>query len=50
MVFMSNLGLNGLIVFVGGFGILFLFGCVIWLFLEISWVNSFWIGDFVFDM
>ncbi|TYC75842.1 flagellar motor protein MotA [Stappia sp. BW2] len=43
--FMSNPGLNGLIVFVGAFGILLLFGRVIRLFPEISWVNSFRIGD-----
>jgi hypothetical protein len=43
--FMSNPGLNGLIVMVGFFGILLLFGRVIRLFPEISWVNSFRIGD-----
>ncbi|WP_417667675.1 flagellar motor protein MotA [Roseibium sp.] len=45
VAFMSNPGLNGLIVMVGVFGILLLFGRVIRLFPEISWVNSFRIGD-----
>jgi len=45
VAFMSNPGLNGLIVFVGVFGILLLFGRVIRLFPEIAWVNSFRIGD-----
>ncbi|WP_417687060.1 flagellar motor protein MotA [Roseibium sp.] len=45
VAFMSNPGLNGLIVMVGIFGILLLFGRVIRLFPEISWVNSFRIGD-----
>ncbi|MBO0346934.1 flagellar motor protein MotA [Roseibium limicola] len=43
--FMSNPGLNGLIVFVALFGIVLLFGRVIRLFPEISWVNSFRTGD-----
>ncbi|MTH98030.1 flagellar motor protein MotA [Roseibium sp. RKSG952] len=43
--FMSNPGLNGLIVFVGVFGILLLFGRVIRLFPEIAWVNNFRMGD-----
>jgi len=45
VAFMSNPGLNGLIVMVGVFGILLLFGRVIRLFPEITWVNSFRIGD-----
>ncbi|MBO6757882.1 MAG: flagellar motor protein MotA [Roseibium sp.] len=45
VAFMSNPGLNGLIVLVGLFGILLLFGRVIRLFPEITWVNSFRIGD-----
>ncbi|MBD1547301.1 flagellar motor protein MotA [Roseibium aggregatum] len=45
VAFMSNPGLNGLIVLVGLFGILLLFGRVIRLFPEISWVNSFRVGD-----
>lgn len=45
VAFMSNPGLNGLIVMVGVFGILLLFGRVIRLFPEISWVNSFRTGD-----
>ncbi len=45
IAFMSNPGLNGLIVMVGVFGILLLFGRVIRLFPEISWVNNFRIGD-----
>lgn len=45
IAFMSNPGLNGLIVMVGLFGILLLFGRVIRLFPEISWVNNFRIGD-----
>lgn len=45
VAFMSNPGLNGLIVFVAGLGVLLLFGRVIRLFPEISWVNSFRIGD-----
>ncbi len=47
--FVSNPGLNGLIVFVGLFGILLLFGRVIRLFPEIAWVNSFRIGDPALD-
>ncbi|MEP0232139.1 flagellar motor protein MotA [Roseibium sp.] len=45
VAFLSNPGLNGLIIMVGVFGILLLFGRVIRLFPEISWVNSFRIGD-----
>ncbi|SHM43391.1 flagellar motor protein MotA [Roseibium suaedae] len=45
VAFMSNPGLNGLIIFVAGLGVLLLFGRVIRLFPEISWVNSFRIGD-----
>ncbi|WP_346892148.1 flagellar motor protein MotA [uncultured Roseibium sp.] len=45
VAFMSNPGLNGLIVLVGLFGILLLFGRVIRLFPEITWVNSFRVGD-----
>lgn len=45
IAFMSNPGLNGLIVMVAAFGILLLFGRVIRLFPEITWVNSFRIGD-----
>ncbi|MBD8876847.1 MULTISPECIES: flagellar motor protein MotA [Stappiaceae] len=45
VAFMSNPGLNGLIIMVAVFGILLLFGRVIRLFPEISWVNSFRIGD-----
>ncbi|WP_289036227.1 flagellar motor protein MotA [uncultured Roseibium sp.] len=45
VAFMSNPGLNGLIIMVALFGILLLFGRVIRLFPEISWVNSFRIGD-----
>uniref|UniRef100_UPI0032163400 flagellar motor protein MotA n=1 Tax=uncultured Roseibium sp. TaxID=1936171 RepID=UPI0032163400 len=45
VAFMSNPGLNGLIVLVGVFGILLLFGRVIRLFPEITWVNSFRVGD-----
>ncbi|MTI44987.1 hypothetical protein JM93_03597 [Roseibium hamelinense] len=43
--FMSNPGLNGLIVMVAVFGILLLFGRVIRLFPEIAWVNNFRMGD-----
>lgn len=43
--FVSNPGLNGLIIMVAVFGILLLFGRVIRLFPEITWVNSFRIGD-----
>lgn len=45
VAFMSNPGLNGLIVMVGVFGILLLFGRVIRLFPEIAWVNNFRTGD-----
>ncbi|WP_040616893.1 hypothetical protein [Roseibium sp. TrichSKD4] len=45
VAFMSNPGLNGLIVLVAVFGVLLLFGRVIRLFPEISWVNSFRMGD-----
>ena len=45
VAFMSNPGLNGLIILVGLFGILLLFGRVIRLFPEITWVNSFRVGD-----
>ncbi|MFD1695674.1 flagellar motor protein MotA [Roseibium aestuarii] len=47
--FMSNPGLNGLIVLVAAFGVLLLFGRVIRLFPEISWVNSFRLGDPAFE-
>ncbi|ADZ69328.1 hypothetical protein [Polymorphum gilvum] len=43
--FMSNPGLNGLIVMVAVFGILLTFGRVIRLFPEITWVNGFRLGD-----
>lgn len=43
--FMSNPGLNGLIVMVGVFGIILLFGRVVRLFPEIAWVNNFRIGE-----
>ncbi|GGB32642.1 flagellar motor protein MotA [Roseibium aquae] len=43
--FMSNPGLNGLIIMVAAFGILLLFGRVIRLFPEIAWVNNFRLGD-----
>ncbi|WP_434055450.1 MAG: flagellar motor protein MotA [Roseibium sp.] len=49
VAFMSNPGLNGLIVLVGVFGVLLLFGRVIRLFPEISWVNSFRMGDPALD-
>ncbi|MEJ8473064.1 flagellar motor protein MotA [Roseibium algae] len=45
VAFVSNPGLNGLIIMVGLFGTLLLFGRVIRLFPEIAWVNSFRIGD-----
>ena len=45
VAFMSNPGLNGLIVMVGVFGILLLFGRVIRLFPEIAWVNNFRTGE-----
>ena len=43
--FMSNPGLNGMIVLTGLFGIMLTFARVVRLFPEIAWVNSFRIGD-----
>ncbi len=43
--FMSNPGLNGLIIGVGVIGVLLTFRQVIRLFPEVSWVNGFRIGD-----
>ncbi|NVK33289.1 MAG: flagellar motor protein MotA [Rhodobacteraceae bacterium] len=43
--FVSNPGLNGLIIMVAAFGIILLFGRVIRLFPEIAWVNNFRIGE-----
>ncbi len=45
VAFMSNPGLNGLIILVGVFGILLTIARVIRLFPEIAWVNGFRVGD-----
>lgn len=43
--FQSNPGLNGVIVVVGVFGVLYAFGQVIRLFPEVNWLNSYRAGD-----